>query len=275
MAEDKLEGPSQCIVFLGIEIDATSLIIRLPTDKLSHLSVAISSWINRKKCTKVELLSLIGSLSFACKVIRPGRIFLRRLIDLSTTVSNLHHHIDISSSARLDFNMWSSLLSTWNGSSVIQTTTSSFELQLFTDASFKGFGAFFNGLWFSSPWQFDISSFHIATLELFAVYAAVIVWGDSFRHRHILIYSDNAAIVQVWETGSSRDKSIMKLVRSLFFHCVDFNISLSVRHLPGSRNLYADLLSRLQVPRFLAQCPDAHDQPSIIPQSIWEFFTTD
>lgn len=91
----------------------------------------------------------------------------------------------------------------------------------------------------------------------------------------IIIYSDNAAIVQVWDSGSSRDKSIMKLVRLLFFHCVDFNISLTLMHLPGCRNVYADLLSRLQVPRFLEQCPDAQDLPSVIPRTIWEFFTVD
>ena len=55
-----------------------------------------------KKFTKRELLSLIGSLSFACKVVKPGRMFLRRLIDLSTSVTNLNHHISLSSEARAD-----------------------------------------------------------------------------------------------------------------------------------------------------------------------------
>lgn len=276
VAEDKLEGPSKRIVFLGIEIDSDSLCIRLPADKLSSLSVSISSWQHRKKCTKVELLSLIGSLSFACKVVKPGRIFLRRLIDLSTTVNKLHHHIDITSSVRLDLKMWSNLLSFWNGTSVIQhPPISSSDLNLFTDASFKGFGAYFNGSWISSPWLFQVSCHHIATLELFAVYAALFIWSDRLRDRQIVIYSDNIAIVQVWESGSSKDKHIMKLVRLLFFRCINFNISLSLRHLSGCHNIYADLLSRLQVPQFLEQCQDAQDLPTVIPPSTWDFFTTD
>lgn len=185
IAEDKLEGPSRRIVFLGIEIDSDSLSIRLPADKLSSLSSIVSTWQHKRKCTKVELLSLIGSLSFACKVIKPGRIFLRRLIDLSTTVSKLHHHIDITSSVRLDLSMWSSLLSFWNGTSVIQSSISSVDLNLFTDASFKGFGAFFDGSWVSSPWLSNVSSFNIATLELFAFYTAVVVWGDSLRDHNL------------------------------------------------------------------------------------------
>ena len=146
ISEDKLEGPSQCITFLGIEIDSITMVCRLPVSKLSALSKLVYQWICRKKCTKVELLSLIGSLSFACKVVKPGRIFLRQLINLSTTVSKLHHHIDLTSSVRSDLSMWSSLLTSWNGVSVIQRMSdSSVNLQLFTDASFRGFGAYFKG----------------------------------------------------------------------------------------------------------------------------------
>ena len=112
-------------------------------DKLSSLKVAISDWLSRRKCTERDLLSLIGSLSFACRVVKPGRIFLRRLIDLSTRAAKLHHHLDISKSVRDDLSMWSSLLESWNGVSVFQSLQcSSFDLHLYTDASFKGLGAF-------------------------------------------------------------------------------------------------------------------------------------
>jgi len=211
IARDKLEGPSQCLIFLGIEIDSINSCVRLPEDKLVSLSTAVVTWIRRKKCLKSELLSLIGSLSFACKVIKPGRIFLRRLIDLSTTVSKLHHHIDLNSSIRADLVMWSDLLQSWNGVSIIQSPVSSINLNLFTDASFLGLGVYFDGAWISLPWPINVSSFNIATLELFAVYAAIFTWGDSLSNRQITIYTDNEAIVYVWSFGSSRDKSLMTL----------------------------------------------------------------
>ena len=56
----------------------------------------------RHKCTKRELLLLIGKLSFLCKILPAGQIFLCRLIDLTTTVKHLHHHIRITTNARLD-----------------------------------------------------------------------------------------------------------------------------------------------------------------------------
>ena len=93
VADDKLIGPSHTITYLGIEIDAPSMSIRLPAKKLIELQFLLVSWLSKKKCTKKELLSLTGKLFFAAKVVKPGRLFLRRLIDLSSSARKLHHHI--------------------------------------------------------------------------------------------------------------------------------------------------------------------------------------
>ena len=80
--------------YLGIEIpDSVAMTIRLPADKLQQSKAIIKQWFRCRKCTKRELLSLIGLLAFASKVVKPGRMFLRRLIDLSTTVDSLNHYI--------------------------------------------------------------------------------------------------------------------------------------------------------------------------------------
>ena len=83
--------------------------IRLPKINLSELKNMILSWRLKKKWIK-GLLSLIVSLSFACKVIPPGRIFPRRLIGLSTSGVRLNQHIDIYSDARIDLAMLSEFL---------------------------------------------------------------------------------------------------------------------------------------------------------------------
>ena len=48
--------------------------------KLEALTAALADLRDRKACKKRELLSLIGSLSFACRPIRAGSTFLRRHI---------------------------------------------------------------------------------------------------------------------------------------------------------------------------------------------------
>ena len=107
----------------------------------------------RKKYTKRELLSLIGKLSFACKILPAGWIFLHRLIDLSTTVSKLHHHIRLTSDARLDIQWWPDFLPGW--SLILESTwTPSTSMQLFTDASgTNGWGAYWSGKWLQKHWS--------------------------------------------------------------------------------------------------------------------------
>ena len=51
-------------------------------------------------CRKRELLSLIGSLSHACKAVQAGKSFLCRLIDLSTVIRKLDHYVRLSREAR-------------------------------------------------------------------------------------------------------------------------------------------------------------------------------
>ena len=168
--------------------------------------------------------------------------------------------------------MWLSLLGGWNGSSILQSMQVSFFLSLATDASYLGMGAFFDGDWFSIPWPSAVSGCNIAILELFAVYAALISWSERLCDKQVVMYTDNEAFVQVWESGSSKNESIMVLVRAIFFASARSNLSLVLRHVPGYRKVFADLLSRLQVSRFRAVCPDAASLPAKVPSSIWECF---
>eukprot|EP00731_Ephydatia_muelleri_P015648 Em0009g72a len=151
VASEKLEGPTTALTFLGIVLDTSAQQLRLPPDKLEELTGLIRSWLSRHKATKRELLSLIGKLSFAAKVVPAGRLFLRRLIDLSTTVRKLHHHISLNAEARADIRWWDSFLPSWNGVAMFLDPewTAADSLQLYTDASGSlGFGAYFNGAWF-------------------------------------------------------------------------------------------------------------------------------
>ena len=107
---EKVEGPTTRLTFLGIVLDTITMEASISSEQKSSLLTAINSFRTSKKCTKRELLSMIGKLSFACKVVPADRIFLRRLIDLSCSVSKLHHHIHITNEACLDLLWWSDFL---------------------------------------------------------------------------------------------------------------------------------------------------------------------
>ena len=140
LAPDKVIGPTRIITYLGIQIDAERMVVSLPPDKAKKI--------------RDELLSLIGVLSFACKVIKHGRMFLRRLIDLSTTVTGLHHHVSLNAEAQADITWWQNFFPEWNGRERIQTpVVTSRALELYTDADTDlGLGAVFGNKWLYSRW---------------------------------------------------------------------------------------------------------------------------
>ena len=57
IAEDKLQGPTTIIVYLGIVIDSIKQQICVPLDKYNELSSLLEQWQRCKKCTKQQLLS--------------------------------------------------------------------------------------------------------------------------------------------------------------------------------------------------------------------------
>ena len=82
LAPGKIEGPTTCLTFLGIELDSHQMTARLPPAKLSELLALTKLWTDKKTCSRKELESLIGKLSHACYVVPAGRTFMRRLINL-------------------------------------------------------------------------------------------------------------------------------------------------------------------------------------------------
>ena len=58
LAMEKLEGLTTRLVFLGIEIDTTSGLMRLPEKKLARLHQALQSWAGHKACTRWVFLTM-------------------------------------------------------------------------------------------------------------------------------------------------------------------------------------------------------------------------
>ena len=140
--EAKSEDPVSKLQFLGIELDSTAMELRLPQEKLTNLLKLLQDWRGKKSCTKRDLPSIIASLSHAAKVVRSGRAFLRRLIDLSKLANWPHHHLRFCREARSDLE-WLRFASSWNGVPMMWSARKvSPDIHLTSDASGKwGCGA--------------------------------------------------------------------------------------------------------------------------------------
>ena len=112
---DKVSPPTQIITFLGVQINAVSRSLTLPQDKLTDLKCLLNTWLTKKKCSKKDLLKFLGKLNWACRVVRGGRTFMRRLIDLSKTLRLMHHRGWLNVETRKDILWWSSALEIFHG----------------------------------------------------------------------------------------------------------------------------------------------------------------
>ena len=149
----KIEGPSTRITFLGIVIDTDEMMAGISLERKADLILSIQSLRRKDKCTKYQPLSLVGKLSFACKVISAGRIFLRRLLDLSCKLKRMHHSHGLTTEACLDLDWWLAFLPTWSGTSYILESnwSTSPSMALYTDLWHSWLGSLLG-------WSLDSSS---------------------------------------------------------------------------------------------------------------------
>ena len=117
--QSKTVKPTTCTSVHGIEIDTVCMEARLPADKIEKLGFLLTKYRYRKKIRLVELQSILGHLNFACKVIKPGRCFLRRLYDLTCGKIKKHHYVKLNAEVRADLALWSTFLNDYNGKTLL------------------------------------------------------------------------------------------------------------------------------------------------------------
>ena len=271
IAQHKTLGPTQCLEFLGIILDTLKMEARLPADKIQRICDILQSFLDVKSCTKRQILSLLGHLQFACRVIHPGRSFVSYLISLSTSVHELHHHVKLTEECRLDIDMWFKFLSNWNGVSFFlnDNITTTADMCLYTDATDRAYGGIYGNLWFQGSFAQDLDTEgdkkSMAFCELYPIVMACVLWGHQWCRQRILFYCDNQSTVDIINKGRSKVKLIMKLMRKLTWCSANHNFVVHAKHLPTYDNTTADAISRFQMNRFrcLAPWADQHPTPCI------------
>ena len=279
VAMEKLEGPQSHLTFLGFELDATALVIRIPPEKLTELQLLIWSWVGRKSCAKRELESLVGKLGHAARVVAPGRTFMRRMFELLAGVRQAHHHIRLSLAFRSDLLWWATFLGAWNGITMMQTLTPGRRVhQVWTDASGRfGCGAVYPAAhaWLQLAWPhssplgaMQLQEESILLQELVPIILACALWGQAWQGSSVVIHCDNMGTVAVVNSGYSKVPQVMHLLRCLFFIRAHFSLSVRAVHVPGVENGWADVISRNLLSDFFAQVPGARGGRQDIPRSL-------
>lgn len=269
LAEEKQVGPTTCLDFLGIELDSVKMESRLPAEKLQRTRELVATWRGRKACRVKELQSLVGSLQHACKVVHPGRSFVRRMHELLKRSRKDSDHLRLNREFRADVEWWHIFLAEWNGVSMLRKIRSEFpDTEFWSDASGSwGCGALWCSQWLQLQWVpgGTLASASIAAKEFLPILLAGLVWGQAWHGCTIRCNCDNEAVVQVINSRYARDPLLAHTLRCLFFICARYRFTLVAMHIPGKKNVAADAISRNNLPLFYSQVPEAAGSPTPIP----------
>ena len=245
----KLVAPTTCLVFLGVQLDTVACELSLPAEKLCKIRDNVSSMLQCTRATKRQLQRLAGSMNFAAKVVRGGRIFMRRILNCISRLKRPEHKARLDVDIRGDILWWHRCMESFNGVSAFIDGDPI--TPILTDACTVSGGAFCDGDFRYVRWDVDfpeIADAHINVKETMIAVQAVITWAHLFRNRTVYICSDNTCAVSIINKASSKCDFLMCAIRQMFWLSSHYNFVIRALYMPGKKHIMADTLSRLHEP---------------------------
>ena len=190
--------------------------------------------------------------------------------------SNPNSVITFPEWAKEDLLMWRTFLDGFNGITIYNALWkgSSKDLSFFSDACPIGFGGTFKRHFIQGKFPPEWRRENIAVLELFPIYALVHIFAPSLVNGRIIFHCDNESIVHILNNKTSKDPSIMTLLRPLVLTLMNNNIVFKSVHVPGVENVTCDRLSRFQADAAFLRNHGLEQTPTRVPTEISPFNLT-
>ena len=241
ISPSKLVAPATQVVCLGILVDTVTQTISIPKDKLHQIKDICSSWSNKTYCSIRDLHSLLGSLLYITKCIKPAHYFLNCMLALLRQNAN-HRKILLNQQFFVDLNWFLTFLDTYNGTTYYKVTEQDAQVRL--DASLTGLGGIYSSLVYALPIPRGFHDYSIIHLEILNILVACKIWASHWENKKIQIFCDNLAVVEILTSGRTRDETLVTCARNIWLLSALYNIHFTFSHIAGVQNTIADLLSR-------------------------------
>ncbi|KAJ1137200.1 hypothetical protein NDU88_003613 [Pleurodeles waltl] len=111
------------------------MVARLPQEKKEVMAETIKDLLRRHKGTVRDIQVLLGYLNFACRVVRAGRTFCRRLGMALVGRQLPHHHVLLRAGVKADLRMWGVFLEQFNGIPLRTWQVVDWDVHIFSDAA--------------------------------------------------------------------------------------------------------------------------------------------
>ena len=290
VAEDKTLGPTQFLEYLGLLLNLLNLTLQIPDDKrvknIEKIDSLLAAFRGRTNVTCKEIQKVAGSLNFICAAIPAGKVFIADLYKLLRAPDGSKrkqgHHRRIPRSVYEDMLVFRTFLVECAQERfrsipfLIKDKRFNEEIQLFADAagaSDLGFGCVYGKKWAYGRWAdtnlYRHSKPNIALLELLAIVMATELWAKHLEGQAIVLRSDNTATVASINSMKSEIPAAQQLLKHMSLNCLHHQIFFKAVHIPGSRNILSDLLSRGKIAQFKEAHPTAQSHPEVLPASLW------
>ncbi|XP_077863611.1 uncharacterized protein LOC144347820 [Saccoglossus kowalevskii] len=185
----------------------------------------------RKRASRRQLESLAGKLAWACRVIKGGRTFLRRILDQLHSLRKPTHRVILSKEFALDIDWWLRYLAVFNGTHKFIDPRPITDVHI--DASNLASGIYYRGDWQYTAWAHDWPSahpLHINHKEALSVLLAARRWAHKWQDCTVHIYTDSQVAMANINKGTSRNALVMSALRELFWLSVTHNFHIQASH---------------------------------------------
>lgn len=241
--------PSCRMLFLGILCDTESLTLEVSQERIKELRELLGEWQDKGFASRKEVERLVGVLQFVSACVRPGRIFMARILNMLRGMPEVGR-VEVEEELRQDIKWWQAFIEQYNGISMIpEAEWSEPDALVACDACLEGAGGFYEGRYFHCRFpQFIVDqSIHINGLELLTIIVAFKVWGRLLTRKKVLMLCDNLSSVVVSQTGRAKDRVLQACLRELVYTQARWGFEVRIQHVRGEENRIPDLLSRWEL----------------------------
>ena len=238
-AISKRVEPTQNLNCIGTMVDAKKGILYVLPERREALLGELQEWLFKDKCSIKDVQRLVGKLQFICAVVRPGRLFMSRMLDMLREVEK-GGMLKITQQCRLDILWWLKYLPEFD---LWMMHIKQLNKILASDACLEGMGATCGDQFIKSEFPVEWKKKNIAYLELLAVVVVCKVCIKEVRGKSILIKCDNEAVSKVLNSGRARDPLLLMLMREMVFVAAG-SFEFRAIYWPGWKNILPDLLSK-------------------------------
>ena len=244
ISDKKLVEPTTVCNCLGMILNTDKFTISVPEDKLAEIIQKCEKSMQCHTISKRDLQPLIGSLMFIHKAVRSSRYFVNRILQALRLADN--GRIKVTEDMQRDLRWISEFVPKFNGTTTYKHNVIPCHNTLEIDACLDKVGGVWMDYVYSAeiPQSFKEKGLSITHFEMLNILVAIKMWGNKWIGQKVKLKTDNMAVVQVCNTGHTRDMELACYIRNIWFLTSVQDIELIVEHIPGKLNSTADLLSR-------------------------------